>query len=87
MGWVGVQPKEDKQNLGNIKLYLRERRRGEEREESSRRRGEEPSDPRRRVDEREEGRRRQTRLRSGDSLINDEVQLVTLYKTPDHRCQ
>ena len=97
MGWVGVQPKEDEQNLGNIKLYLRERRRveekeegrrrGEEREESSRRRGEEPSDPRRRVDEREEGRRRQTRLRSGDSLINDEVQLVTLYKTPDHRCQ
>ena len=45
---------------------------------TDRRRGEDPSDPRRRVDEREEGRRRQTtRLRSVDSLVNDEVQNVS----------
>ena len=54
------------------------RRRTEEREESARRWGEDlrredQAETRRRSEDREDGRRRMSRLRSGDSLVDDEV--------------
>ena len=54
------------------------RRRTEEREEAGRRWGEDlrredQAETRRRSDDREDGRRRMSRLRSGDSLVDDEV--------------
>ena len=54
------------------------RRRTEEREEPGRRWGEDlrredQAETRRRSEDREEGRRRMSRLRSGDSLVDDEV--------------
>ena len=54
------------------------RRRTEEREEGGRRWGEDlrredQAETRRRSEDREDGRRRMSRLRSGDSLVDDEV--------------
>ena len=55
------------------------RRRTEEREETGARRWgedlrrEDQAETRRRSDDREDGRRRMSRLRSGDSLVDDEV--------------
>ena len=54
------------------------RRRTEEKEEGARRWGEDlrredQAETRRRSEDREDGRRRMSRLRSGDSLVDDEV--------------
>ena len=64
------------------------RRRTEEREETGARRWgedlrrEDQAETRRRSEDREDGRRRMSRLRSGDSLVDDEVKVASIQYFP-----